>query len=183
MMKKRLSWSLHPREWRLVLAAACLIGCWVIVSWLIQPLWEQVRDLKLQITTKTEQHETMTQLLAEAPAIERAYQGIARNLQTKGEAGRERVFLSELEQLARIADVQLNMKPRPLKREERMDRFEVELDLSGSHAQLLQFLDALLNMPRVITLERLRLSAVPARQDTVQATLVMPHLTFHEPAR
>jgi hypothetical protein len=38
-------------------------------------------------------------------------------------------------------------------------------------------------MPRVITLERLRLSAVPARQDTVQATLVMQHLTFHDVPR
>ena len=31
--------ALRPREKRLSLIAGVLIGCWLFLSWLVQPLW------------------------------------------------------------------------------------------------------------------------------------------------
>jgi Tfp pilus assembly protein PilO len=170
---KPLPLALRPRERRLALMAALLIGCWALVSWLVAPLWEHVRDLRLQVETQTEQLEGLSRLLAQTPSIERAYQVVAPYLDAQDDDQAQGAFLNELESLARGSNIQLSLKPRSVKQEERIQHFEVELDVEGSQGSLLAFLDALLRMPRLMTIERLRISSVPAKEDALRANLLI----------
>ena len=61
-----------------------------------------------------------------------------------------------------------------------MSRFEVELDVDGSQQELMTFLDALLRMPKLIAVERIRISSVPAKADLLCANLVIQKLTLHQ---
>lgn len=170
--------TLRPRERRLGLLALVLIGCWAFLSWLVYPLWERVRGLRLHVATQTQKLDGLSDLLARAPAIERAYQEVAAYLTAEDDERSQGTFLNELEALSRNANVRLNLKPRPLRQEERLRRFEVELDVEGSQQQLMAFLDALLRLPKLMTIERLRISAVPAKADALRASLVLQTLSL-----
>jgi Tfp pilus assembly protein PilO len=159
--------------------ASVLIGCWALLSWLVQPMWERVRDLRLRVETQTERFEALSRLLAQAPSIEREYAQMAAYLEPEDNEQAQGSFLSDLEALSRGANVQLSLKPRPMKREERSSRFEVELDVEGSQQNLMIFLDALLRMPRLIAIDRLRISTVPAKENALRANLVIQQLTLH----
>ena len=169
--------TLKPRERRLALLAAMLIGCWVVVSWVVLPLCDRVRDLRLRVEAHTERLRSLGHLLAHAPEIERDAAAYAGYLEAADTEQASRAFLEELETLARRSNVELNLKPRPGKREERLSRFEVELDVEGSQPSLMAFLDELLRMPKLITIERLRISTAPAKPDLLRATLVLQKLT------
>ena len=173
------SLRLRPRERRLVLVASVLIGCWVLVSWLVQPLWDRVRDLRLHLETQIEKLDALSHLLEQAPSIERAYQKIAPYLRAGDDEQSQGSFLNELETLSRSSNLQINLKPRTVKREEHMSRFEVELDVEGSQENLLTFLDAILRMPRLVAVERLRISSVPAKEHLLRANLVIHQLSLH----
>ena len=69
--------AFQPRERRLALIAGIVISCWAFLSLLMQPLWEQVRDLRLKVQTQTDRLESLGSLLARAPSIERDYQAVA----------------------------------------------------------------------------------------------------------
>ncbi len=172
------AFTLHPREWRLALIAGVVIGCWSLVSWLIQPLWDRVRDLKTHVETQTEKLEKLGRLLEQAPTIDRQYQELVPYLETSETEQAREVFLNELEALSRSASLQLNLKPRPLKRESHLSRFEVELDVEGSQEQLMGFLDTLFTMPKLISIERLRISSMPAKENLLRANLVIQRVTL-----
>lgn len=171
--------TLRPRERRLGLVALGLIGCWAILSWLVQPLWVRARELRHRAAVEVERLEGLGGLLARAPAIEREYQAVAAYLTAESE-GAQGTLLDELETLSRGAGVRLNLKPRPATEDERLRRFEVELDAEGSQQQLLAFLDALLRLPKLVTIERLRILAVPAKVDQLRATLVLQALSLRQ---
>ena len=168
----------HLRERRLALIAAVLIFCWLLLSVLVQPLWNRARDLRAQVETQQEKLDALSRLLSQAPAIEQQYQAFAAFLEPEDDERVQGAFLENLESLSRQSDLQLNLKPRPLKQEDRVSRFEVELDVEGSHRDLLAFLDSILQMPRLIAIERLRISAVPAKQDFLRANLIVQRLTL-----
>ncbi|MBI3321150.1 MAG: type 4a pilus biogenesis protein PilO [Candidatus Omnitrophica bacterium] len=170
--------TLRPRERRLALVALMVIGCWIVVSWVVQPLWEHLRTLRLEVATHAEKLGAINRLLAQAPAIERRYREMAGYLQTQDDERGQGTFLKELEVLARAANVQVNLKPRSMKPEERLNRVEVELDIEGSQPSLLGFLDALLRMPRLLTIERLRIAPVPADEHLLRSNLVLHALTL-----
>ncbi len=172
--------ALRPRERRLALIAAILIGCWVFVSWIVLPLWDLVRDLRLRVEADTKRLRALSHLLAQVPDIERDHQQYAGYLEAADDEQAPAAFLGELEALARRSNVQLNLKPRPGKREERISRFDVELDVEGSQQSLMAFLDELLRIPKLITVERLRISAAPAKPDLLRANLVLQKLTLHK---
>ena len=69
--------AFRPRERRLALIAGIVISCWAFLSLLLQPLWEQVCDLRLEVQTHTDRLESLGSLLSRAPAIERDYQVVA----------------------------------------------------------------------------------------------------------
>ena len=178
MLKGRL--ILRPRERRLALIASVLIGCWALVSWVAQPLWERNRDLHLHIESQTGKLQALSRLLAQAQTIERQYQGMAAYLQTTDTEEARGTFLNELEALSRSASLQVNLKPRPVKREGHISRFEVELDVEGSQDRLLGFLDALFGMPRLMTIERLRLASIPMKENWLRANLVIQRLVLQQ---
>ena len=176
-MKRGL--TLRPQELRLALIAAGVIGCWAVVSWLVQPLWERVRDLRGHVQDQSERLAALTQMLAESQSADSRHALLAEYLKAEDDESAQGSFLNALEALARQTTLQLNLKPRPGKRDGRVTRFEVELDVEGPQQQLMGFLDALLQMPRAIAFERLRISAVPAKHDVLRANLVIQKLTFH----
>ena len=170
--------TLQPRERRLALIAAVLIGCWLFLSWLVQPLWEHVRALRLRVETHTEKLAALSRLLEQAPSVEREYQEVAAYLETADDEQAHRAFLNELEGLSREAGVHLNLKPRPVSQDDRLSRFEVELDAEGPQPNLIQFLDTLLRLPRLIAIERLRLATAPGKEGALRANLVIQKLTL-----
>ena len=171
----------RPRERRLALVAACVIGCWVLVSWVVQPLWNRAGELRRHVETQTEKLEKFSRLLAEVPALERERQRLAGYLRAENEEQAQSGFLNDLEALSRQSNLHINLKPRPMKREGQVSRFEVELDLEGSQESLLAFLDALLRLPRLVQIERLRLSSVPTKEQLLRADLVVQKLTLQGP--
>lgn len=173
----------RPRERRLALAAGVVIGCWVFVSWIVQPLWERVRELRVEAQTKTEKVEAINRLLTKAGSIEQTYQQSAPYLTSGSDDRTGAAFLNELETLSRSSNVQLSLKPHQPKDEERMSRFDVELDVEGSQQNLLEFLDALFRLQKLIAVERFRISIIPAKTDTLRAYLLLNTYTFLQERR
>ena len=170
--------SMRPREFRMAMIAGGLISCWGVVSLIVQPLWDRNRDLRLEVETRTERLSVVSRLLEQAPAIENNYQQIAPYLQQNDDAS-QGAFLNELENLSRQSQVRMNMKPRAVKQESRVDRYEVELDLEGTQEQIMSFVDAVLRLPKLITVERLRLISAPTREQLLRANLVLQKLSLH----
>ena len=169
--------ALRPRERRLALTAAVVIGCWLFVSWIVQPLLTRGREVGLRVETQTEKLDALRRLLVRAPALEQEYQQLAAYVDGADDAATQGAFLSALESLSRETGVTLNLKPRPVKTEGRMSRFEVELDIEGSQDRLLAFLDELLRMPKLVAVDRLRISATPAREGLLRANLILQKLS------
>lgn len=168
---------MKPRERRLALIAGVLIGCWLIVSVLIQPLWERTRELGEHVQTHAEKLAGLQEILRREAAIERRYTRAATYLSAAEAEEDHRALLKELEALSRGAELKLSLKPRQARRDERLVRTEIELDVEGSQANLLAFLDQLLRMPKLLVIERLRLSVIPTRTDTLRANLVVQALS------
>ena len=174
--------SLRSRERRLAIGTGVVIGCWALVSWVVQPLWDRAVDARRYVGTQTQRLEAVGRLLVQSPAVERQYAAVAGYLQTGDDAQLQSAFLNELETLARASSVQLGLKPKPIKRQDRISRFDIELDAEGTQQNLFAFLDALLRMPRLVAIERLRLTGVPLKPDLVRATVVLQHLSFQSDA-
>ena len=170
--------AFRPRERRLALIAGVVIGCWLLVSWIVQPLWDRARDLRAHVESQTEKLDALNHLLAQAAVIEQEHQQIAGYLTREEEEQSQSAFLNELEALARGSGLQLSSKLRSVKPEERFSRFEVELDVEGAQERLLTFLDGLLGMPKLIAIDRLRLSSVPANEHALRANLILQKLTL-----
>ena len=173
--------ALRPTERRLALVAGVLIGCWAIVSWVVQPLWDRVHRLRERVQMQTEKLEALTRLVRQSSDIERAYQHAAPFLRSAESGNTPEAFLHDLESLARQAGVTLNLKPRPLKEDERLARFEVELDVEGSQQSLMPFLDSLLHLSRLTSIDRLRLSTIPTKTDGLRANLIVQQLFLKVP--
>jgi len=172
---KRLP-MLHPRERLLALSTGGLVGTWAVVALLLQPLWDRQNELRQRVDSQTARLEGFTRLLEQAPAIEQRYLQIAPYFEEDTEAA-QGVFLNELETLSRNANLRLNLKPRTVKPEQHLDKFEVELDVEGPQDGIFSFLDSILSMPKLIQVERLRIATVPTREQLLRANLVIQKLT------
>jgi len=150
----------------------------MFLSWVVQPLWHQVHALGLHVETQMSKLAAVTRLLAHSAAIARAYQEARPYLEVSDDEQTRGTFLDQLETLAQRSHVQLNLKPRPVLSDERLSRFGVELDVEGPQESLLAFLDALLRLPRLMTVDRLQLSTVPTKTDTLRASLLVHKLTL-----
>ncbi len=168
----------RPRERRLALIAAVMVSCWLLVSWVIQPLWDHAATLHQQVETQSEKLDALSQLLSHASAIEQEHQAVVASLTKEDGAQAQGTLLNELETLTRGSGLQMNLKPRTSRQEERRTDFEVEVDLEGPQEQLLGFVDSLLRMPRLILIERLRISSIPARENVLRANLVIQQLAL-----
>ena len=168
--------ALRPRERRLALAAAVLIGCWALVSWLVQPLWERARDLEVHVAAKSGKLEALTRLLAESSAVGKRYAQLAAAFKEGIDEQAQPSFLEELEALSRTAGVQLNLKPKPPARDVHTDSVEIELDVEGSQQNLMAFLDGVLHLPRLIVIDRVRIATAPINPNLLRANLVIRQL-------
>jgi Tfp pilus assembly protein PilO len=173
---RRLLPAMRPRERRLALIAGGLILSWAVVSWMIQPLWTASRAVQDDVAAQAEKLAALDRLMDQSPAVERAYAALAPYLEAGGGEGAEESLLAALEELSRAGNLQLNLKPRPPRQEGRPDPFEVELDVEGPQEQLLDFMDSVLSMPRLIAVERLRLSSVPTNTRVLRANVVLQQL-------
>ncbi len=179
-MTQRLQRLLRqPRERRLALLAAVIIGCWMALTLVVQPLWDLGGTIAARVHAQRQKLDAVARVLAQSQTVtERARQYALLLMPEAASGGAPAALLGELESLSRTSNVALNLKPRPAVREGRMSRMEVELDLEGSQSGLLNFLDALLRMPRLLTVERLRISTIPAKPDVLRANLVLSHLAW-----
>ena len=170
--------SFRPRERRLAFIAAMFLLSWGVVSWIVQPLWDRVRDLQLHVDTQLEKLEAVNRLLAQEPSVLRRHQALASHLPAEGGEQAEGSLLHELEALSSHSNLKLNLKPHQARAGDRVSRLEVELDVEGSQEKLLGFLDALLNMPRLVAIERLRISSIPTKEQQLRATVLVQQVTL-----
>ena len=170
--------TLRPRERRFALVAIGLFLCWMLVLWVVEPLWHRVSDLRQRTETQLTMAQELNSLLAEAPQIARQYEALGGYLAVQSAEVSRGALFNELEGLSRSANVQLSLKPLPLKEEERLARFPVEIDIEGSPQSVLTFLDSLFRLPKLLVIDRLRLSAVPAKEDQLRANIVLQQLTL-----
>ena len=104
--------TLRPRERRLALIASILIGVWAVVAWCIQPLWERVRDVGVNVGMRTEKLSAMTRLLEQTPQIARDYQTYRAYLEPgEGEAVGRALF-QEVNLIARFFEESLERDDR-----------------------------------------------------------------------
>ena len=172
---------LRPRERRLALIAVVVIGSWALLAGVVQPLWDRISDLSVRVNTKIEKVDAVSRILAQGPSIQRNYEEVAGYFERDDDQHAQDAFLNELEELSRRANLKPNLKPRSVKREGKVSRFEVELDVEGSQEAIMTFLDSLLAMPRLISVERLRIASVPAKSALLRANLVLQKLTVKVP--
>jgi hypothetical protein len=118
-------------------------------------------------------------LIERASAIDTKYQAILPYVQAARGEDAEAVFLHELETLSRNAQVHLNLKPRQVKTQDLARRFEVELDAEGGQTSILQFLDGIFTMSKLVSFERIRLSTVPGKEGVVRANVVIESVAFN----
>jgi len=169
--------SLRPRERRLAFIATMALLSMAVVSWIVQPLWDHVRTLQLHVDTQLEKLEAVNRLLAQEPSVARRHQALAGRLQVDQTGQTEGSLLNELETLSRQSNLKLNLKPHPVKAGQ-VSRLEVELDVEGSQEKLLEFLDALLSLPRLVAIDRLRISSIPTKAQQLRASLLIQQLTI-----
>lgn len=162
--------KLRLRERRLALVATIIIGCWGLLSLLVQPLWDRLRDLRLSRDTETERLQAFHRLISQASSIERDFERFGGYFASSDTEETPGAFLNELEALSRRANVQISFKPRPTTAD---GGFEVELDVEGSEQSLIGFLDELLRLPRLVAIERLQIASIPAKADVLRANLVL----------
>ncbi len=165
--------SLRPNELKLALFATGLAACWVVLSFVVQPLIERHHDLQLQVATQQEKLQALAGLIEQAPAVDERYQAIAAYLPSGDEEQAQHDLLNELEELSRQSGLRLNMKPRQPSKQEGSRRFEVELDVEGSQQGILSFIDAVFAMPRLVNIERLRIATIPTKEQLLRANLVI----------
>ena len=168
--------SLRPQERRLGLIAGVIVGCWGLIDLAVEPLWHGAVDARHHVTARSQKLEAVRHLLDQAPTIEQEYQQYASYLAAGEQADSQEALLRDLEALSRRAQLQLNLKPRAGRAGARSGN-EVEVDVEGAQANVLQFLDAVLAMPRLIRIERLRISSIPTRSEQVRGNLVISQLS------
>jgi hypothetical protein len=170
--------SFRPRERRLLLVTSIVIGCWFVVSWIVVPLSHRAQELEQRVDSQTLTLEALSRLLARQTSIEQHYQAAAGYLAADDPKIAEEMLLSDLQTFAQQVHVQINLKPKPAKREGQVTRVGVEVDLHTSQDKLFTFLDALLGMPKLAQIERLHISGAPGKLGILRAQLLIEQLTL-----
>ncbi len=168
---KRSTWS--PREFRLALWTAAVIGLWVVVSWWLLPLWDRAHQLGAAALHARQRLEHLQQLLQREPAITQRYQAYAAYQSAQSQELLRQGLLDALEEWARTDNVQMNLKPRPASRDGDVARLGVEVEVEATQEALLAFLGRVLSQPALIELERLKITVTAAKERPLRASLVL----------
>lgn len=168
-------WSFRDRQ-RLVMAGCALVG-WVLVWHVGRPLWAQWRHLRGERTAVQHRMSEARQLAARAPAVERACQDYPDAWSDESEAVLQRVWMEELDAVARAAQLRVELVPKPAHVQGRQTQLHLEVAVEAAQETLLGFLDKLLTDASAIQIDRLQL--VPAASPSaVRATLVLSKLVM-----
>ena len=173
--------TIGPRERRLALMAAIIVACWGFFAGIVQPMLDRLHEIRRHTETHTEKLQALDRLVRNTSLIEQRYNTYAGYLESVDDEHTQGSFLDELEALSTKSNVQINFKPRPGKQEDRISRFEVELDVEGSQQHVMAFLDELFRMAKLIEIERVRIAAVPMKADTLRANILLQKLTIEIP--
>lgn len=169
----------NPRERRLLVFAGVAVGMWFVFARFFEPLWERAQELSQQVASQSAKVDKLNELFAKRQAIDQEYQLIQPYVSEEAPDADPATFLGELEALARRADVQVDLRPKPAVRRGDVTRVGLEIDLNAPQDHVLAFLDAVFNMPRLIEIKRVHISSAPGRSGLLRAHLVMEQLVLH----
>lgn len=170
------AWS--SRERHLAIMTAALVATWLVVSWVVLPLWDRLSLLHQQGGGSEEKLARLQTLLHHRGDIERQYQQYTAYFSRDPDEVLHSAFLDELEELAGAEGLQINLKPQSVERDDRLNRVTVELDVDGTQEAILGFLERLLTAPQLMEVERFRVSTTASVDRPVQASVVVTKLVL-----
>lgn len=166
------------RERTLAIATVALVSAWFAVSGLVLPLWDRLSLLQQQGEGSQEKLARLQALADQQGTIEQRHQRYGVFFSDQPAERLQSEFLDELEQLAGGGNLQLDLKPQPIRQDGRLSRVTVELEIDGTQAAILGFLERLLTSPSLVEVERFRLSTTTSSDRPVQASLVVTKVTL-----
>ena len=143
-------------------------------------LWNRLMILDRQARAARQRMAQLQALAARAPQIaqrSRAYAGFWS--EGSSDERLRQAFFEEMEQFAGEGTLQLNLKPRPFQRQDRVGRLGVELEIAATQAELLAFLDRVFAHPSLVEVERLRIAPTASPESPLRATLIVNKVILH----
>ena len=161
------------RERLLAIVAAMVISTWLVVSWIGRPLWDRLTELQERAQLGEQKLQRLQALAHRHPSRVKTFPTDPAFWSSASAEELQRLFLDELDGLARAGKLQLNLKPRPTQREGSAIRLSVELDVDATQESLLSFLDQLLMKPWLVELERFRITTTSSSAYPLRASLLL----------
>jgi len=164
------------RRQLLVMAGFALVG-WVLAWHVGLPLWTQWRQVKAEISAARSRLNDARQLAARHAAVEQACQAYPDAWSDDSEAVLQRVWMEELDAVARAAQLRVELVPKPTHVQGRRTQLNLEVAVEATQETFLGFLDKLLTSTSAIQLDRLQV-VTAASSSAVRATLVLSKLVM-----
>ena len=159
--------ALTDRERLMALAAALTLGSAVIAARVLGPMWDHAQRLQAQVTRMSGQlHAAQRTSRAGAVGSEAAALIQQERLALQDPQPQLRLF-EELDVLARQSGVRLDLRPSA------SEEPGVLAALEGGQAQVLAFLDAVMGMRRLISIEQVRLTGGGGAAGSVRMELAL----------
>ena len=171
----KFSFLRHRRSTTLILL---LVAVWLVFSQVALPLLERMRELEQRAAITQKKLDRLHQLARRKPAIEDAVQRYRAAWSDEPDAAIQRALLDQLEGLAQAGNVQISLKPQPMKQEHHVLRVEVELELDATQEAIFEFVDRLLAAPSLLELTRVRISSTTSKTAPVRAILLVSQLVL-----
>lgn len=161
------------RDRKRVLVVGVGLVSWLVIGWGGVPLWHRLTHLEQESSSSRQRMAQLQELLRRQPVIEQQARAYANFSSDESEEMAQRRLLDELEAWAGEANVQLNLKPKPIQREGTVSRLGVEVELDSTQDALLAFLDRVLTAPALLELDRLQISATASNDALLRAHLTV----------
>jgi hypothetical protein len=169
----RRGWFGSARERILAIAAGLVIGGFVIAFWIVQPLAGRVSAGRDTVEAQQTRLDSVKRLLGQAQHIEAAHTALSAFLIRDAQGFSTHAFLDRLEVLSSHYALQMNLKPRGMRVEDKVQFFEVELEIQGRQDAVLGFVDELMGLEALLTVERLRVANAPTREHLLKGSLLL----------
>lgn len=164
--------GLHTRERLLALFAGVIIAGALLFFWIVAPLSKKIENAKADLEGKEAKLESMKRLLSRSASIDKSHEALRDFFPPDAEADTLTV-LDELQLMASKLSLQLNLKPRGLRSENKVQYFEVELEVQGRQEPVLSFIDSLMRLPTVFLIDRLRVNNAPTRDHQLKGSILL----------
>ena len=168
------------RERLLATIAGMVIATWVVVSWIGLPLWDRLTELQERAQLGGQKLQRLQALAHRHPSRVKTPSTDPAFWSSASAEELQRLFLDELDGLARAGKLQLNLKPRPTQRDGSAIRLSVELDVDATQESLLSFLDQLLRKSWLVELERFRITTTASNDYPLRAALLLTKIVLRK---